>query len=182
MQVESEKLISHAGKALQRPNLPGTTEEWKGGARMYNHKIAPLIPYAVRGAICCQGTSNGNDGKIFAAKMEALVNGWRKNWGRPDLPFYFTQQQSYGQPDPDNVGFADLREAQTLFFMNAKNVGMVPQHDLNSARPTGIHYYNKLDPGKRLTRWALAHEYGRGIPYCGPIYKPHLIKGNEIRV
>jgi len=181
-QKESEKIINKGGSALRRPSLPGIADEWKGATRMYNFKIAPLVPYAIRGAIWCQGTSNGNDGKIYAAKMEALVNGWRKNWGRPDLPFYFTQQQSYGEPDPDNVGFADLREAQTLFFMNAKNVGMVPQHDLNSARPTGIHYYNKLDPGKRLARWALAHQYGKDIAYTGPIYKSHSIKGNTVRV
>ena len=181
-QIESEKLLNEGGSVLPRPKLPGIGDEWKGGSRMYNFKIAPLVPYAIRGAIWCQGTSNGSDGKIYAAKMEALVNGWRKNWGRPNLPFYFTQQQSYGQPNPDNVGFADLREAQTLFFVNAKNVGMVPQHDLNSARPTGIHYYNKLDPGKRLARWALAHQYGKDIPYTGPMYKSHSIKGNKVRV
>jgi len=174
-QVESEKLINKGGAALRRPTLPGIGAEWKGASRMYNFKIAPLIPYAIRGAIWCQGTSNGGDGRIYAAKMEALINGWRKNWGRPDLPFYFTQQQCYGKPDPDKVGFADLREAQRLFFMNAKNVGMVLQHDLNSARPTGIHYYNKLDPGKRLAGWALAHQYGKDIAYTGPIYKSHSI-------
>lgn len=115
--------------------------------------------------------------------MEALVNGWRKNWGRPELPFYFTQMQCYGEPNPDEVGFADIREAQTLFFLNAKNVGMVPQYDLNPARPTGIHYLNKLDPGKRMARWALAHEYGKkDLPYTGPIYHSHKIDGNKVRV
>ncbi|NQT89603.1 hypothetical protein HQ560_22730, partial [bacterium] len=174
--------IQRTGTVLSRPSLPGIAAEWKGASRMYNMKIAPLIPYAIRGAIWCQGTSNGGDGRIYAAKLEALVNGWRENWGRPDLPFYFTQQQHYGEPNPDHVGFADLREAQTLFFRNAKNVGMVPQHDLNSARPTGIHYYNKLDPGKRLARWALAHQYGRKIAYTGPLYKSHSIKGATVRV
>ncbi len=181
-QRESEKLINRGGTALPRPKLPGIADDWKGATRMYNRKIAPLIPYAIRGAIWCQGTSNADDGKIYAAKLEALINGWRKNWGRPDLPFYFTQQQHYGEPDPNHVGFADLREAQTLFFLRAKHVGMVPQHDLNSARPTGIHYFNKLDPGKRLARWALAHQYGKDIPYTGPIYKLHTIKGNTVRV
>jgi len=181
-QIESEEIINKGGAALPRPHLPGIGDEWKGATRMYNMKIAPLIPYAIRGAIWCQGTSNGNDGRIYAAKMKALVNGWRENWGRPDLPFYFTQQQCYGEPNPDNVGFADLREAQRLFFMNAKNVGMVLQHDLNPGRPTGIHYYNKLDPGKRLARWALTHEYGRDIAYTGPIYKSHSILGNTVRV
>ena len=181
-QAESEKLVNKGGSPLPRPKLPGIGDEWKGPARMYNFKIAPLVPYAIRGAIWCQGTSNGNDGKIYAAKMDALVNGWRKVWGRPNLPFYFTQQQCYGEPDPDRIGFADLRETQTLFFVNAKNVGMVPQYDLNSTRPGGIHYFNKLDPGKRLARWALAHQYGRDIPYTGPIYKSHTIKGNTVRV
>lgn len=50
---------------------------------MYNKKIAPLIPYAIRGAIWCQGTHNADNGKIYAAKMGAMVHGWRKNWGRP---------------------------------------------------------------------------------------------------
>ncbi|MDP6444137.1 MAG: sialate O-acetylesterase [Pirellulaceae bacterium] len=181
-QRESEELINRGGTALPRPQLPGIADDWKGATRMYNRKIAPLIPYAIRGAIWCQGESNSNDGKIYAAKMEALINGWRKNWGRPDLPFYFTQLQCYGEPDPNNVGFADLREAQTLFFLNAQRVGMVAQHDLNPARPTGIHPYNKLDPGKRLARWALVNEYGRDIAYVGPIYKSHTIEGDTVRI
>ncbi|MFW6161549.1 MAG: sialate O-acetylesterase, partial [Planctomycetota bacterium] len=181
-QKDSEELIHRGGSALPRPRLPGIADAWKGPSRMYNKKIAPLIPYAIRGAIWCQGTSNANDGRVYADKMEALVNGWRKNWGRPDLPFYFTQQQHYGEPDPDRVGFADLREAQTLFFLRAKNVGMVPQHDLNSARPQGIHYFNKLDPGKRLARWALAHQYGKDIAYTGPIFKSYTVEGDKVRV
>jgi len=181
-QKDSEELINRGGSALPRPKLPGIADQWKGPSRMYNKKIAPLVPYAIRGTIWCQGTSNGGDGKIYADKLEALVNGWREVWDRPDLPFYFTQQQHYGEPDPNHVGFADLREAQTLFFMRAKNVGMVPQHDLNSARPTGIHYYNKLDPGKRLARWALACQYGKDIPYTGPIFRSYTVDGDKVRV
>ena len=181
-QLESEKLIERGGTALPRPRLPGIADDWKGAARMFNRKIAPLIPYALRGAIWCQGESNSSDGRIYAAKMEALVDGWRTHWRRPDLPFYFTQLQCYGEPDPNNVGFADLREAQTLFFLNAQHVGMVAQHDLNPARPQGIHPYNKLDPGKRLARWALAHEYGRDLPFMGPVYKSHAVEGDAVRV
>jgi hypothetical protein len=181
-QIESEKLIDRGGSPLARPKLPGIAEDWKGASRMYNKKIAPLVPYAIRGAIWNQGESNSGDGKIYAAKMEALINGWRKNWGRPNLPFYFTQMQCYGEPNPDNVGFADIREAQTLFFRNNKHVGMALQYDFNPARPGGIHNYNKLDAGKRLARWALAHEYGKKIAFTGPIHKSHTISGNRVRV
>jgi hypothetical protein len=188
-QIDSEELINRGGVALPRPPLPGIGDEWRGPTRMYNRKIAPLIPYGIRGVIWCHGTHNANDGKIYAAKMEALVNGLRENWERPDLPFYFTQMQCYGEPDPDNVGFADIREAQRLFFMNATNgvsevgdVGMVLQHDLNPANPGAIHYHNKLDPGERLARWALSHQYGKDIAYTGPIYQSHKIEDDEVRV
>ncbi|MEM7233858.1 MAG: sialate O-acetylesterase, partial [Planctomycetota bacterium] len=181
-QRESAEIMNRGGTALPRPKLPGIADDWKGATRMFNRKIAPLIPFAIRGTIWCQGESNSSDGKIYAAKLEALINGWRHHWKRPDLPFYFTQLQHYGNPDPNQVGFADLREAQTLFYRGAKHVGLVSQHDLNSARPTGIHYFNKLDPGKRLARWALAHEYGRKVSFVGPIYKSHTVEGNKVRI
>jgi len=181
-QRESEAVMARGGEALARPALPGIASEWKGATRMYNRKIAPLVPYAIRGVIWCQGTHNAGDGRIYATKMQALLDGLREVWGRPDLPFYFTQMQCYGEADANDVGFADIREAQTLFFMNADNVGMVPQYDLNPATPGAIHYSNKLHPGWRLARWALAHDYDFDIAYAGPIYQSHTIEGNTVRV
>ena len=171
------------GRVPARPALPGIAGMWRGPSQFFNGKINPVIPYAIRGAIWCQGTSNSGDGRIYAARMEALVNGWRDAWGMPDMPFYFTQMQCYGSPDPDNVGFADIRQVQHTFFMkNRKNVGMVVQSDLNSARPQGIHYFNKLHPGMRMARWALAKQYGRKIAYTGPIYTGYNVQGRQVIV
>ena len=61
------------GKVPTRPNLPGIAGMWRGPSQFFNGKIAPVIPYAIRGAIWCQGTSNGGDGRIYASRMEALV-------------------------------------------------------------------------------------------------------------
>ena len=142
-----------------------------------------MVPYAIRGAIWCQGTSNSGDGRIYAARMEALVKGWRVAWGMPSMPFYFTQMQCYGSPDPDNVGFADIRQVQHLFFQNNReNIGMVVQSDLNSARPQGIHYYNKLHPGMRMARWALAKDYGKNVAYTGPIFSGYKVNGRKVTV
>lgn len=182
-QKEAGEMAVAGGKIPQRPNLPGIAGMWRGPSQFFNGKIAPVVPYAIRGAIWCQGTSNGNDGRIYAARMEALVNGWRDAWNMPEMPFYFTQMQCYGAPNPDSVGFADIRQAQHLFFINnRKNVGMVVQSDLNSARPGGIHYYNKLHPGMRMARWALAKEYGKDIAYMGPIYSGYKVKANKVIV
>ncbi|MEM1069910.1 MAG: sialate O-acetylesterase, partial [Planctomycetota bacterium] len=171
------------GRIPTRPNLPGIAGMWRGPSQFFNGKIHPVIPYAVRGAIWCQGTSNSGDGRIYAARMEALVNGWRQAWGKPELPFYFTQMQCYGTPDPNAVGFADIRQAQHMYFMNNReNVGMVVQSDLNSARPQGIHYFNKLHPGMRLARWALAKQYGKDVAFTGPIYSDYRVEGERVIV
>ena len=163
-----------------RPNLPGIAGMWRGPSQFFNGKIAPVIPYAIRGAIWCQGTSNSGDGRVYASRMEALVKGWRDAWGMPEMPFYFTQMQCYGSPDPENVGFADIRQVQHLFFMNNReNVGMVVQSDLNSANPGGIHYFNKLHPGMRMARWALAKDYGKDVAFTGPIYSGYDVRGGK---
>jgi len=182
-QKEAGEIAVAGGRMPKRPDLPGIAGMWRGPSQFFNGKIAPVVPYAIRGAIWCQGTSNGRDGRIYAARMEALVNGWRDAWGMPDMPFYFTQMQCYGAPDPDNVGFADLRQVQYMFFMNNReNVGMVVQTDLNSARPGGIHYFNKLHPGMRLARWALARDYGKEIACTGPIYTGYRAQGSKVVV
>jgi len=180
-QKEAGRAAEVGGRMPARPKLPGIAGMWRGPSQFFNGKIAPVIPYAIRGAIWCQGTSNSGDGRIYAARMEALVKGWRDAWGMPEMPFYFTQMQCYGAPDPNNVGFADIRQAQHLFFKNnRKNVGMVVQSDLNSARPAGIHYYNKLHPGMRMARWALAKQYGKAIACTGPIYSGHKVAGRKV--
>jgi sialate O-acetylesterase len=180
-QAQAGPIAEKGGKVPTRPNLPGIAGMWRGPSQFFNGKIAPVIPYAIRGAIWCQGTSNNGDGRIYSSRMEALINGWRDAWGMPNMPFYFTQMQAYGSPDPNNVGFADIRQVQHKFFIeNPRNVGMVVQSDLNSARPQGIHYYNKLHPGMRLARWALAKQYGKKIAYTGPTYKGYEIKGKKV--
>ncbi len=179
-QKASAKLGFPVEKPLKRPDLPGIAGQWRGPSQFFNGKIAPVAPYAIRGSLWCQGESNGDDGRIYAARMEALVEGWRNAWSMPDMPFYFTQMQAYGTTDSAEVGLADVRQAQHLFFTNNRaHVGMVVQTDLNPAAPGNIHYQNKLHPGMRLARWALAKDYGRDIAYTGPIYDKYTIEGNK---
>lgn len=167
-------------RPLNRPELPGIAGQWRGPSQFFNGKIAPVVPYAIRGSLWCQGESNNGDGRLYAARMEALVRGWRQAWGQPDQPFYFTQMQAYGSDSPDEIGMADVRQAQHLFFTkNRSHVGMVVQTDLNPAAPGAIHYQNKLHPGMRLARWALADAYGRDIAFTGPIYEKYSIDGNK---
>ncbi len=179
-QKASAELGFPVEKPLKRPELPGIAGQWRGPSQFFNGKIAPVVSYPIRGSLWCQGESNSGDGRLYAARMEALVRGWREAWGMPEMPFYFTQMQNYGAADSADVGLADVRQAQHLFFMNNRaHVGMVVQTDLNPAAPGNIHYQNKLHPGMRLARWALAKEYGRDIAFTGPVFEKYTIEGNK---
>jgi sialate O-acetylesterase len=60
--------------------------------RIYNARVAPVVPYAIKGFLWYQGESNagtGEDPRNYRLKTQALVEGWRQAWRDPKLPFYF---------------------------------------------------------------------------------------------
>ena len=183
-QAEAGEAAVAAAWIPKRPDLPGITTMWRGPSQFYNGKIHPLIPYAIRGTLWCQGESNESDGVLYAARMEALLNGYRAAWNMPEMPFIFTQLQSYGKvANPNEIGLAEIRQSQHQFFIdNRKNVGMVVQFDVNSDDAGGIHYFSKLHPGQRMARWALAKQYGKDIPFTGPIYSDYKVEGERVIV
>ena len=61
------KAMELGGRVPARPKLPGIAGMWRGPSQFFNGKIAPVVPYAIRGAIWCQGTSNSGDGRIYSA-------------------------------------------------------------------------------------------------------------------
>ena len=149
---------------------------WLAGA-IYNGRIAPVVPYAIRGAIWYQAESNcgaGEDPRDYAHKMRALINGWRSVWNRPDLPFYYVQL-----PQWRSYAWTYAREEQCR-AMNVKNTGMVVTVDLDFHND--IHPPNKIDVGERLARWPLAKVYSRKIHFSGPLYRAITIKTGAIHV
>ncbi len=159
--------------------LPGGTfvrsPAWLAGA-LYNSRIAPVAPYAIRGTIWYQGESNsggGEDPRCYAHKMRALVTGWRAAWGRDNLPFYYVQL-----PQRNTYARTWLREEQRR-ALDVPHTGMVVTIDLVD-QANFIHPPNKIDVAHRLARWALAKQYGKPIPTSGPTYRSHAIHGNAI--
>jgi len=156
-------------------------EQWivsgpKGGG-MYNGMIAPLEPFAIRGAIWYQGEANVSIGLKYADKMKALIEGWRKVWGY-DFPFYFVEIAPYAGY---KASLPNLWEAQVA-SLKVPNTGMAVTTDLVE-NIKNIHPKNKFDVGNRLALWALAKEYGKkDIVYSGPLYKAMKVEGNKIRL
>ena len=189
--ADTEKALATGGK-LYKPTI--AVHPLDSGAKpsmLFNPKINPVVPYAIRGAIWYQGEANGNEGLSYVHKKRALVEGWREVWGQKeaksggpqrDFPFYWVQLANWRSPNENpegGDGWAKVRMAQAK-AMKIKNTGMAVAIELaDEGNPNDIHPKNKLDVGERLALWALAKDYGKDVVYSGPIYKSMTVKGNK---
>lgn len=153
---------------------------------LYNGMIAPLVPYAIRGALWYQGESNNGEGMLYFEKKKALINGWRKIWNDEAMPFLFVQLAPYDynrqleNGKPATSGLPYIWEAQTA-TLKIPNTGMAVTVDISELKD--IHPKNKQDVGKRLALWALAKTYNKPISvYSGPLYKSMKVDGNKIQL
>ncbi|MFO7937740.1 MAG: sialate O-acetylesterase [Kiritimatiellia bacterium] len=150
-------------------------------AILWNGMVAGLVPYAVKGAIWYQGESNRRDGMLYIEKTRALVNGWRKEWGIPDLPYYLVQLAPYKYGGNEPYILPEMWEAQAAIPDAIKNTGYTVINDIGNL--TDIHPRNKQDVGLRLANQALNRTYGRkNIEWSGPVYKSFKIEKNRIRL
>jgi sialate O-acetylesterase len=163
------------------------TEPGKNGAEpkvklqsalaLYNGRIAPLVPFALRGALWYQGESNNGEGMLYLEKMKALIGGWRDVWQMPEMPFYYVQLAPfiYKNTNPENL--ARIWEAQAA-ALAIPHTGMAVTTDISNLND--IHPKNKQEVGRRLALWALAKTYGKtAIAFSGPIFKSVRFDGNK---
>jgi len=150
-------------------------------AVLYNGMIAPLVPYGITGAIWYQGESNASQAKLYRKQMPAMINQWRKEFGR-EFPFYMVQLANFmaKTEKPVDSDWAELRESQLQTAQTNPKTGMAVIIDIGEAND--IHPKNKEDVGKRLALAALGQHYGKNIVYSGPMYASMKSEGNKIRL
>jgi sialate O-acetylesterase len=129
---------------------------------LYNGMIAPLLPYAIRGAIWYQGESNVGRERQYRTLFPALIADWRRAWGEGDFSFLFVQIAPHKGMTPE------IREAQLLTSQRTPNTAMAVTIDCGDAND--IHPAHKQPVGARLALAARALAYGEPIEYSGPIF------------
>ena len=144
---------------------------------LFNGMIAPLIPYAIKGAIWYQGEANAANGLEYQTLFPRMIADWRARWGEGDFPFLYVQLANYG--GNGSKGFPLVREAQ-LKTLSVPNTGMAVIIDIGN--PVDIHPKDKLDVGLRLALAARHVAYKQELVYSGPIYDTMKIEGGKIRV
>ncbi len=162
------------------PNRPGPPQgpgHPNTPAGLYNGMIAPLVPYAIRGAIWYQGESNASEREAYKYRrlFGAMIEDWRNRWGEGDFPFLFVQLANY----KSNVYWPVLRESQTETLRLA-NTGMAVIVDIGESRD--IHPKNKQDVGLRLALAARALTYNQPVEYSGPMFQTAVPEDSAMRV
>jgi sialate O-acetylesterase len=149
---------------------------------LYNGMIAPLIPFAIKGAIWYQGESNAARGRQYRTLLPTMIKDWRARFGLGDFGFYIVSLANFkpGFPEPRDNDWAELREAQALTAKTLPNCGLAVAIDIGDA--ADIHPKNKREVGRRLALNALALTYGKKIEWSGPWYQSMKITGDRIRL
>jgi sialate O-acetylesterase len=134
---------------------------------LYNAMIAPLAPWALKGALWYQGESNTNRPEGYFQRFSAMVSGWRALWGRADLPVLTVQLANY--QDDENAGqdWPELREQQRR-ALSLPGIGLAVAADVGEGND--LHPLNKKAVGDRLARWAARLAYGEDIVASGPLF------------
>ncbi|MEI7436470.1 MAG: sialate O-acetylesterase [bacterium] len=136
---------------------------------LYNAMIAPLAPYAIRGATWYQGESNAGRPAQYETLLPEMIGNWRRAFGVGDFPFLIVQIATYaGQPPT-------IREAQLHIAKKTKNTAMIVSADWGENND--IHPTHKEPVGQRLALAARNLAYDDDVAYTGPVFEKMKISG-----
>jgi sialate O-acetylesterase len=146
---------------------------------LYNAMIAPLVPFAIKGAIWYQGESNAGRAVQYRTLLPTMIRDWRTRFEVGEFPFLIVQLASFQdtKPQPAESSWAELREAQSLAAKTVGHSATASAIDIGEAKD--IHPKNKQEVGRRLALAARAIGYGEDVEYEGPTFKSMEIQGSR---
>ena len=176
---ESDKQKAAGVRPSPSPGVPDALRDYRIAASIYDGMIAPLMPFAIRGAAWYQGESNEARAEQYNILLPVMIRAWRERWGEGDFPFAVIQLPNYRavKAEPEEAAWSFIREAQRRTALKTINTGLIVTIDIGEAND--IHPKNKLDVGKRMAVWALKDVYGRKLS-DSPKFKKAEIKGAKV--
>lgn len=160
------------GREGRRPREPRDPRfDNKRPGNIYNGVVLPVAGYGLRGNIWYQGEANTDrEPRTYDHLFPLVIKTMREVWGQGDFPFYWVQLADFRaeSPEPQDEGWARLREHQTMTLDAVPNGGQAVIIDVGEGRD--IHPRDKQTVANRLARIALARDYGFDIHYQSPRY------------
>lgn len=164
--------------AKELPATPGNLNGNRDASWLFNARISPVIPFAIRGCIWNHGWANRDGGITYYDNLHSMIRGWRECWNRPELPVYFHQFYCPNVNDQLTLDSTSQMRLGTWLARDIPNTGMASQIDVTGA----IHYKNKTVPGQRLALHALKNQYGKDLVSDGPMFKSYKVDGDKVIV
>lgn len=177
-----ETALAEAKAAGTKPPAKPRAPEGPLGRQMpsslYNGMVTPVLPYAVRGVLWYQGESNASRHDEYPALIKGLIQRWRQDFERDDLPFYFVQIANFRvHADKTARQWAFQREAQ-LAALDLPHTGVAVTIDVGD--PGNVHPANKQAVGHRLALLALSRIYGKDVQAQGPTFKDATFENGQV--
>ena len=145
-------------------------------AHQYSARIAPVVPFAIKGVIWYQGETNVGETQ-YALKQQILIESWRALWQEGDFPFYSVQIAPYkGYPELPAFWLEQYEAARKI-----PRTGLVSTVDISDLKD--CHPLNKRDVGLRLALLAFRDTYGKkDLVASGPTYRSAAVEGDTVLV
>jgi sialate O-acetylesterase len=174
---------------------PGPAMDQNRPGNCYASMVAPIAGLSVKGAIFHQGYNNAGGGSagadMYYQVFGKMITAWRNAFNDPQMPFGIISLCTAGDPQTRDDylekmvdGGIYIREAQYKTFLDFlksgdENVGFASSFD---KRRSWYHPQLKIPVGERISRWALATQYGmeREIKWKPPMYKEMKVEGGKI--
>ncbi|HEX4086022.1 MAG TPA: hypothetical protein VHY22_13995 [Chthoniobacteraceae bacterium] len=185
----SAEAASHQQPQPPAPNysIPAPVGPAGGGhavaSFLYNGMIAPLAPFALRGAIWFQADGNLGHPQDYGILIKTLINDWRTQW-KSDLPFYYVEMNNmrdYPQKEPVQYNNLSVLREQQQAALELPETGVACSIDVGLPQPEP-HFPNKKPVGDRLALLALNNLYGQKCAANSPAYKSFQVDGNKLRI
>jgi len=175
--------IPLAGEWLYRPGVITTQFSLQDmgpnsfPSQLYNAMIAPIIHFAIKGAIWYQGESNAHEPAKYGTMFPTMIRDWRSKWGY-EFPFLWVQLANYmaAPQQPTESNWAMLRESQHN-TLSLPQTGEALAIDIGEAKD--IHPKNKQEVGRRLALAAFHVTYAKDSTWSGPVFSSIAINGGK---
>ena len=117
--------------------------------------IAPLTPFAIKGALWYQGAASWPFWLQYRRLLPALIADWRDQFQAGDFPFLIVSQstQSYKQSHPIEAGYGEIRESQWRTARKVPNTCWSSAKSSQPGMPCGADFDTSLSKSSSTRRF-----------------------------
>ena len=184
-QADAAKAVGKHAPALDKSleKEPEGLKPYHRPSVLFNGKVAPLQPFALRGVVWYQGEGNATSteaSRRYADLLPLLIERWRDGFRDPALPFLVVQLPGFNSP-AKQADWPEMRAQQASVCARVPATALVVTLDLGER--DNIHPTHKQPVGERAALAARKLVYGEAaLADQGPRFLSAARTGSAIRI